>query len=188
MTIPRFETDRLFLRGVELKDEPAYKKNFVEYEVIRHLSSAVPWPYPENGVREFIESHILPNQGKDRWVWGLFLKTKPDELVGVVDLWREGRPENRGFWLTKSLWGRGLMTEAVKPIMDYAFFELGFEKLVFSNALGNMASSKIKIKTGAKLIDIREVKCVDPAYTKQEIWECSEQDWMEFSSKPNNVS
>jgi RimJ/RimL family protein N-acetyltransferase len=182
--VPKFETDRLILRGVTLEDEPSYKKNFVDYEVIRHLSAAVPWPYPENGIKDFIQRYIIPNQGKDHWIWGLFLKEEPDELVGVVDLWREGRPENRGFWLARRHWGKGLMTEAVRPIMDYAFRELNFEKLVFANALGNRSSRRIKEKTGAKLIDVRDAKFVDPQYTKHEIWELTKGDWYKFSETP----
>lgn len=178
MKIPSFETKRLMLREVKLEDELSYKKNFVDYEVIRHLSSAVPWPYPEDGIRDFILNFILPNQGKDRWMWGVFEIENPSELIGVVDLWRQGRPENRGFWLAKNHWGKGYMIEAVRPVMDYAFNELGFEKLVFANAVGNNASRRIKEKTGAKLIDVKPAKFVDPNYTEHEIWELTKDDWI----------
>ena len=39
------------------------------------------------------------------------------------------------------------MTEAVKPITDYAFDVLGFEKLVLANAVGNSASRRMKWKS-----------------------------------------
>lgn len=180
MKLPVFKTERLILREIELSDEPSYKENFVDYEVIRHLSSAVPWPYPENGIKDFIENFILPNQGKDRWMWGIFLKENPTELIGVVDLWRMGKPENRGFWLARKYWGKGFMTEAVFPVMDYAFNELAFEKLIFTNAVGNVASRRVKEKTGAKLIDIRPAKFVDPQYTEHEVWELEKKDWLDF--------
>ncbi|MCB0367925.1 MAG: GNAT family N-acetyltransferase [Bdellovibrionales bacterium] len=97
--IPEFQTERLTLKEVSLKYIDSYEKNFIDYEVIRYLSTAVPWPYPKDGVRDFLTSVILPQQGKDRWTWGIFLNDNPDELIGVVDLWRKGCPENRGFWL-----------------------------------------------------------------------------------------
>lgn len=180
MTLPVFETERLILRGVTLEDEAAYKKNFVDYEVIRHLAAAVPWPYPENGVSDFIKNGILPQQGNGRWVWGIFLKTNPSELIGVVDLWRDGKPENRGFWLAREHWGRGIMSEAVEPVMDHAFDELGFEKLVFANAVGNKASRRVKEKTGARLLYSEPAKFVDPAYTEHEIWELTKKAWGDF--------
>jgi [ribosomal protein S5]-alanine N-acetyltransferase len=100
------------------------------YEVIRYLSSQVPWPYPENGTEFFIQNMILPRQGKDRWCWGIFEIDNPNELIGAVDLWRNPIPENRGFWLGKMFWGKGYMTEAVTPVTEYAFSDLGFEKLI----------------------------------------------------------
>jgi hypothetical protein len=40
------------------------------------------------------------------------------------------------------------MTEAVSPIMDYALEVLGFDRLIFSNAVGNERSRRVKEKTG----------------------------------------
>jgi len=175
--LPEFETERLFLRGVEASDIPTYQRNFADYEVIQHLSHKVPWPFPENGVRDFLEAVIWPKQGINRWAWALFEKEKRDEVIGIVDLWREGCPENRGFWLAKKHWGKGFMTEAVNPVMDYAFNELGFEKLVFSNAVGNVRSRRVKEKTGARFLEVRPAKFVSPQYTEQEVWELKKEDW-----------
>ena len=183
--VPSFETARLLLKPVTLGDLPGYQKYFVDYEVIRHLSDAVPWPYPDDGVRFFLENVILPVQGTDRWVWGIFMKTNPDELIGCVDLWREGRPENRGFWLGRPFWGQGLITEAVEPTIDYAFSHLGFEKLIFSNALGNTRSRRVKEKTGARLIGTRPAKFVDPGLSEAETWELKKEDWDRLKADRN---
>lgn len=59
--------------------------------------------------------------------------------------------------------------EAVEPIINYAFDELGFQTLVFANAVGNTRSRRIKEKTGACLIGVRPAKFVNPAYTEYEI-------------------
>ena len=180
MTYPPVQiTERLLLKAVAETDIPSYEKHFVDYEVIRHLASVVPWPYPENGVRDFIKENILPKQGKDKWVWGIFLHQYPDELIGVVDLWRPGKPENRGFWLGKKFWRQGLMTEAVTPVNDFAFIDLGFERLIFANAKGNIASRRIKEKTGAKFLRVEPASFVDPIYSEREIWELTKTDWLE---------
>jgi len=186
MEIPTFKTKRLILKEIDLKDAPSYQRNFVDYEVIRNLSAVVPWPYPENGIIDFIITEILPNQGKDRWMWGIFLKENPMELIGVVDLWRKGRPENRGFWLGCRFWGKGYMTEAVAPVMDFAFSQLGFDKLVFSNASGNIGSRRIKEKTGAKFLRTEPAKFVDPKFTEREVWELTKVAWNAFRSGNQN--
>ncbi len=175
---PDLKTTRLKLKAVTEQDIPAYTKNFVDYEVIRHLSSVVPWPYPDNGVREFFLTTIVPNQGKNRWVWGIFRDKNPDELIGVVDLWRPGTPDNRGFWLGRKYWGNGYMTEAVRAVTDFAFDVLEFKSLVFSNARGNDRSARIKEKTGARLVRVEPAAFVDPLYTEQEIWELSRDQWI----------
>ena len=179
---PKFETERLVLREITLEDADSYQRHFGDYAVISQLASAVPWPSPENGAESFIRTVILPQQGKDRWFWGIFLKENPEETIGGVDLWRKGTPENRGFWLGKNFWGRGFMTEAVKPIMDYAFDHLGFEILFFSNALGNSKSRRIKEKTGARLVGTRPAKFVSAEYTEAETWELTKIEWMKFRS------
>ncbi len=175
--VPSLETERLLLRGVRLDDAPSYEKHFVDYEVISQLASVVPWPYPNGGVLDHIKTVILPAQGKSRRFWGIFLKIRPEELIGGIDLWREGKPENRGFWLGKEFWGRGIMTEAVGPVMDYAFDDLGFERLVFSNAVGNVRSRRIKEKTGARLVGTRPAKFVNPDYVEAETWELTKEQW-----------
>lgn len=177
-TIPIFYTARLTLREITESDIPAYEKYFIDYNVIRNLSAVVPWPYPEGGVLDFLSTQIFPRQGKDRWAWAITLKENPDELIGAVDLWRDGKPENRGFWLAHKFWGNGYMTEAVEPVMDYAFNSLGFEKLVFSNAVGNNRSARVKEKTGAKLLRREPARFVDPTFTEHDIYELSKEDWI----------
>jgi len=177
---PDIQTERLLLKALTEADIPAYEKHFIDYEVIRPLAAGIPWPYPENGVRDFLEERVFPNQGNDKWVWGIFLHQNPTELIGVIDLWRPGIPENRGFWLGREFWGQGMMTEAVKSVNDLAFNELGFETLVFSNAKENIRSRRIKEKTGAKLIGVEPAEFVDSAFTEQEIWELTKQDWLAY--------
>lgn len=175
--LPVFETKRLILRGVTEADIPAYEKNFVDYEVIGPMSCAVPWPYPDGGVPDYLHTQIFPNQGRDRWVWAIFLKTSPDEAIGCVDLWRDGKPENRGFWLGRRYWGHGYMTEAVEPVMNYAFGVLGFERIILANAVGNDRSRRIKEKNGARLLRVEPAQFVNPDYTEHEVWVLTEEDW-----------
>lgn len=178
--VPTLKTKRLLLRPLTLDDAAGYSKYFIDYEVIRHLSSAVPWPYPKDGVADYLRAIILPAQGTDRWAWGIFLQDNSSELIGCIDLWQEGCPENRGFWLGKPFWGQGLMTEAAEVVTNFAFRELGFDKLIFSNALGNTRSRRVKEKTGARLVGTRPAKFVDPSLTEAETWELTKDDWQKF--------
>mgnify|MGYP001548980220 CR=1 FL=1 len=179
--IPTFETERLIIRPVIEADLPSFQKNFNHYEVIRHLVATVPWPYPEDGVRTRWEG-LQPKLGKTHWQWGIFLKTQPQELIGAIDLWREGSPENRGFWITPAHQRKGLMSEAIISINDFAFNDLRFEKLIFNNAVGNTASRRIKEKTGARFVRREPCSFVDPNVTEHEIWELRAEDWRTFKA------
>ena len=178
--VPTFNTDRLILRAVSKDDIPSYQKYFSDYEIVRHLSADVPWPFPDDGVETFLNSSIFPDQGKTQWMWGIFEKSNPETLIGCVHLWREGKPQNRGFWLGKPFWGKGYMTEAVEPVINYTFDKLDFETLIFANALGNTKSRRIKEKTGAKLIRVEPAKFVDPELKELEVWEFKKEDWLKL--------
>lgn len=75
---------------------------------------------------------------------------------------------------TERLILRGITPE---DIPAYAFNQLGFEKLIFSNAVGNLKSRRIKEKAGARLIDVRPAKFVNPEYTEHEVWELLKTEW-----------
>jgi ribosomal-protein-alanine N-acetyltransferase len=72
------------------------------------------------------------------------------------------------------------MTEAVVPVMDYAFAELGFKKLVFCNAVGNIRSRRVKEKTGARLVRREPASFRNPDYKEREVWELTGEEWRAF--------
>lgn len=175
--VPTLYTSRLVLRPLCESDLPAVQKNFEDYETVRYLAAVVPWPYPRDGALTWFRDIATPGQVQDHWTWAIALKEASSELIGLIELFQQARPSNRGFWLTRSLWGRGYMSEAVEAVNDYAFDVLGFERLLLDNALGNARSARIKDKTGARLIEVVDAKFVDPSITKMERWELTKEAW-----------
>lgn len=183
MFLPTFHTDRLILKPVSILDYHSYQKHFAHFEIIGQLSERVPWPYPENGAYQFISNFVMPRQGKNFWMWRIFLKNNPSDLIGVVNFHGGDAIYNRGFWLSQELWGQGLMTEAVQPLTSYAFTDLGFSELKLSNAVGNLRSRRIKEKQGATFLRVKEAKLVNPEITQVEEWVLSKEIWLKnFSS------
>ncbi len=181
--IPQLETERLILRDIKKEDLPIWQKYFNNWEVIRHLSAHVPWPYPDDGVEFFYNSSILPNQGKTQYHWTITLKNNPDELIGSVTLYFEDSiQENRGFWLAQPFWGKGIMTEACEAVNRFAFEDLKQEKLIFCNAVGNNRSRRVKEKTGARFLRIEPYTFVDPNLTEHELWELTKEDWLKMQN------
>jgi RimJ/RimL family protein N-acetyltransferase len=125
---------------------------------------------------------LMPNQGITNWTWAICLKDSPNQLIGVIELIRDRRPSNRGFWLDRDYRGKNYMAEAAAVVNDYAFNVLGFDKLVFDNAVGNVPSRKIKERTGATFIGIVKARFVDPQITELEQWELTKDAWQAYRS------
>jgi [ribosomal protein S5]-alanine N-acetyltransferase len=159
MKTPTLESPRLILRPVTMADAPAIQRYFSNWEVIQHLSTGVPWPYPDDGAESFLRDVCLPKMAAgDAMVWAIVLKGGPGEAVGLLDYKeRDEGMGHRGFWLATHLHGQGYMTEAVVAFQDYVFLELGIERIIVMNARSNPGSRRIKEKTGARFLEEVEI-------------------------------
>lgn len=175
---PTFHTARLVVRPLRESDLPALQRNFEDYETVRFLAAVVPWPYPKDGAITWHKDIMQPGQGTQKWTWAICQKEAPDDLIGVIEIFRDACPSNRGFWLDRRFWGKGYMQETVEVINDFAFDTLGFERLLLDNAVGNTRSARIKEKSGARLIEVTDAKFVDPSITRIERWELTKAMWL----------
>ena len=66
------ETARLLLKPLTLDDADQVQRLFPHWEVVKHLASVVPWPYPEDGAFTFYRDVALPAMARgDAWHWSL---------------------------------------------------------------------------------------------------------------------
>lgn len=151
---PTLTTPRLRLEPIALRHVPDLQRHFADWEVIRRLSTAVPWPYPPDGVRRFVVDDLEPRIAAGRaMAWALVLPDR-GEAIGLLE-WRcdADVDDHRGFWLGRAHQGQGLMTEAVTAFHDYIFVERDdVERIFVLNAQSNVASRRVKQKTGAELV------------------------------------
>lgn len=181
-TPPLLETERLRLEPICLEHAPSLQRHFADWEVIRWLSTEVPWPYPEDGFASFIEAVLLPDIARgQRMAWALVprgeLAGAHDGAIGLLE-WRcdPDARDHRGFWLSPAFQGRGLMTEAVTAFQDYIFFTLEHPRLILHSAVSNEASAAVKRKTGATIIATVELEHHD-AGSATHRWELTREAW-----------
>ena len=173
---PDGETHRLILRPVTLADASRIQELFPQWEIVRYLKDRVPWPYPANGARQFLEQIALPQTERgEAWHWALCLKSDPAQLIGSLNL-RTGRDEHRGFWLGLPWQGRGLMSEACAWANDFWFDTLAFPLLRVTKAAANLASRRISQKQGMRLVGVQEKNYVSGRLSS-EIWEITGEEW-----------
>jgi [ribosomal protein S5]-alanine N-acetyltransferase len=85
------ETERLWLRPLELADAEQVQPLFARWEVVRFLNDKVPWPFPEDGVRTYYSEVELPAMVEAlshgailRRPAGLSLSNAKEEIVRAV--------------------------------------------------------------------------------------------------------
>ena len=174
--MPSLETPRLLLRPLTLADADQTQILFPHWEVVKHLHSRIPWPYPADGARQFYQQVELPAIARgEHWTWSIRLKSDPDQLIGSISLMK-GEHENRGFWLGLPWHGRGLMTEASDAVTDFWFNTLKYPVLRVPKAIANAASRRISEKQGMRVIATVERDYIS-GRLPAEIWEITAEEW-----------
>ncbi|UII73886.1 GNAT family N-acetyltransferase [Pseudomonas sp. HN11] len=178
---PTLYTERLILRPLTLDDADAVQQLFAHWEVVRYLNAEVPWPYPADGARSFLENVALPGMARgEQWHWAICLKHSPDTLVGNISLF-DTEGDNRGFWLGQPWQGQGLMSEASAAVTDYWFGVLERPVLHVPKAAPNQGSRRISERAGMRLIKTDEGRFVEGIFPR-EIWEMTREEWLESQS------
>ena len=97
-----------------------------------------------------LESLIGRYEGGLRW-WGLEHREKR-KLIGRVQLSRSGGDacSELSYALHFDCWGQGLMSEAVIPVLSFAWHDLKLHRLEATVLATNPASIRLLTKTGMK--------------------------------------
>ncbi|MGY3485986.1 ribosomal-protein-alanine N-acetyltransferase [Bradyrhizobium sp. USDA 4011] len=177
---PRIETRRLILRPLALSDAAAIQRHFNNWNVIKTLATVVPWPYPEDGAESFIKRELDKiAAGEESYQWVLVLRAGDGEAIGNINFRprADGRKGNRGFWLAEPYWNQGLMTEAIAAVNDFAFLTLGLDHFHVCNAQSNVASRRVKQKTGAEFVGFVELPHHN-GESRAKKWKVTRETWL----------
>ncbi|AZP72288.1 N-acetyltransferase [Pseudomonas poae] len=178
---PTLYTERLILRPLTLDDAEATQQQFPHWEVVRYLNAVVPWPYPADGARSYLEHVALPAMARgEEWHWSIRLKSAPEVLIGNVCL-SDTVDDNRGFWLGPQWQGLGLMTEASAAVTDYWFGVLERPVLRVPKAAPNLGSRRISEREGMRLVRTDEGQFVEGTFPR-DIWEMTREQWLKPKS------
>jgi ribosomal-protein-alanine N-acetyltransferase len=184
METPTLQTRRLILRPLAISDAAAIQRHFHNWNIIRNLALAVPWPYPDDGAETFIKLQLEKiAAGEEIYQWALVLRSGDGQAIGNIGFRpRADSPKgNRGFWIAEPYWNRGLMTEAITSANDFAFRTLGIESFYVCNAASNAASRRVKQKTGAEFVGYIELAHHN-GQSKSERWKVVRESWLGRSS------
>ena len=175
------ETARLKLRPLTEADVDAVFAVAKQREFPRYMSWAA---HADREVTlEWIQQLIAGLVQNRNVCWGIELEGK---LVGTIELgdvtWqllalRVDRAE-LGYWLAQPHWGKGLMTEAVTAVVQFAFQTLGLHKVTTKCFVENAGSRRVMEKAGFRFVGRAEDDIWrDAAWHTHLLYELTSAEW-----------
>lgn len=148
----RIETDRLILRRYKIEDADAMYKNWAsDSEVTKFLT----WQ-PHSSVdvsRSIIEDWLKEYSDEKYYQWAIVLKDNGNEPIGgisVVHMNEDISMVHIGYCLGRAWWRRGIMSEALKAVMDFMFDTVEVDRVESRHDPRNPNSGKVMQKCGMK--------------------------------------
>lgn len=148
----RIETDRLILRRYVIEDADAMYKNWAsDSEVTKFLT----WQ-PHSSVdvsRGIIENWLKEYSDEKYYQWAIVLKDNGNEPIGdisVVQMNEDISMVHIGYCLGRAWWRRGIMSEALKAVMDFMFDTVEVNRVESRHDPMNPNSGKVMQKCGMK--------------------------------------
>lgn len=141
------ETERLILRSFREED----LQDFYEYAKNQNVGPNAGWKPHENKEESL---RILNDFINGNEVWAIVYK-EHNKVIGSIGLHKDdlriaSNVKMMGYVLSEPYWGKGLMTEAVKGIMEYAFNDLHLDLLSIYHYPFNKRSKRVIEKCGFK--------------------------------------
>ncbi|MCY3412446.1 MAG: GNAT family N-acetyltransferase [Candidatus Heimdallarchaeota archaeon] len=84
----------------------------------------------------------------DRFLVGIEFNSKLIGTISILDWDRNHRTCEIGYQLHPDYWSKGIMTEALRAILPFIFYDMGINRLEASCNTGNIGSQKVLEKTG----------------------------------------
>lgn len=142
----RLELTHCTVRSWRRSDAESLVRHANNRKVWRNLRDTFPHPYTAHDAERWIRSTSgsIPETN--------FAIGVGDEAVGGIgialreDVFR--RSAEIGYWLGEPYWGRGIATEALKAITDYAFATFDLSRLYAGVFEWNPASMRVLEKAG----------------------------------------
>jgi ribosomal-protein-alanine N-acetyltransferase len=146
--LPTIETERLRLRKIRLEDVDDVYEYTRDPEVARHTS------WPPHGSREvsagFVASLVEDYAKGELAPWGVELKAEGKLLgtCGFIAWHARHRKAEIGYAMHRGYWGRGLMTEAVRAVVDFGFERMALHRVEALCDTDNVGSYRVMEKAG----------------------------------------
>jgi len=149
---PVLETDRLVLREITMDDLDWYIEHFSRPEMIE--GSDMQGPESREVAEQELRKYIVDLfRNRDGFRWGITLRGDP-RLVGSLGFYKWARPSGHmaemGYDLQREHWGKGIMSEAMRAVIDFGFERMQLLRMEAFVFLLNTRSTRMLERLGFK--------------------------------------
>lgn len=142
------ETERLILCRIGTEHAEALLRLRTEEQVMKYIER--PRPPGMDELMAFIEKVNTQVDNNENISWAVVLK-ETNEFTGIIGFYRP-LPEHArgeiGYSMLPEFWGKGIMSEAMKAVLEYGFETIGFNSIFADLNANNTRSEKIVIRNG----------------------------------------
>ncbi len=143
-------TKQFILRPFRQGDEAALVR-YLNNRTIYRNTLRIPYPYRMRDAQEWIRKNVLIARVRVKTEINFAIEIK-GEAAGGIGLHKIAARHKAelGYWLAQPYWGQGIMTEAVKCIVEFGFKRLRLVRICAKVFPWNRASMRVLEKAGFK--------------------------------------
>lgn len=134
------------IRNWRRGDEESVARHANNYNVWRNLRDMFPHPYTLADAEWWISKEMADPASTNFAVVVDGAAVGAIGLILYTDVYR--RSAEIGYWLGEEFWGRGIITEAVRAVTDYAFSNLDLCRIYAGVFEWNLPSMRVLEKAG----------------------------------------
>lgn len=116
------------------------------YEIAKFMNDHFPHPYTPEAGKGFIK---MATSETPHNILAIVVEGEAAGGIGIHPGWGiERKNAEMGYWLGEPFWGKGIVTEAVRQMIDYAFKNWDINRIFARPFSTNLASQKVLQKAG----------------------------------------
>ena len=147
---PVLNGEKIILRKLKKSDASSIYKNTRDKDVAKHLANKY---LTSKTFRNEIPKTQKRMRAKTAYAFGIEYK-ESGKIIGVMAIAQidyKNKNAELGWWIGKKYWGKGIATEAIQLILNFAFKELKLRRVFAHVYSSNKSSAKLCERNGFKL-------------------------------------
>ncbi len=137
------------LRKWNEADLDSLVKHANSINIAKWLTNGFPYPYTYESGKAYLSMIVNDNPTK------IFAIEVNGKAVGSIGLYPQSdiheKNAEMGYWLAEEYWGKGIMTKAIREIVDYGFETFDIIRIFARPFSTNLRSQRTLEKAGFKL-------------------------------------